>query len=242
MSPLVWDLAHIANQEEQWLLRAVGGREALRPDIDPLYDAFEHPRAARPSLPLLAPREARTYAAEVRGRVLDVLDGARLEGDPLLSAGFAFGMVAQHEQQHDETMLVTHQLRRGPPRSPRRPRRPPRRTPPGCPPRCWCRAGRSPWVSPTATSRGRWTTSGPRTSASYRTSSSTRCPSPAGRTAASSRTAATATRAGGHPPGGRTCGSTACTPRCSGGGRATGGCAAGSASSNRSRTTNRCCT
>ena len=28
-------------------------------------------------------------------------------------AGFAFGMVAQHEQQHDETMLITHQLRRG---------------------------------------------------------------------------------------------------------------------------------
>ncbi|OII60220.1 sulfatase-modifying factor 1 [Streptomyces sp. CC53] len=113
MSPLVWDLAHIANQEELWLLRAVGGREALRPDIDPLYDAFEHPRAARPSLPLLAPREARTYAAEVRGRVLDLLGGARLEGDPLLSAAFAFGMVAQHEQQHDETMLITHQLRRG---------------------------------------------------------------------------------------------------------------------------------
>ena len=25
MSPLVWDLAHIANQEELWLLRNVGG-------------------------------------------------------------------------------------------------------------------------------------------------------------------------------------------------------------------------
>lgn len=55
MSPLVWDLAHIGNQEEQWLWRAVAGREALRPEIDSLYDAFEHPRATRPSLPLLAP-------------------------------------------------------------------------------------------------------------------------------------------------------------------------------------------
>ena len=43
MSPLVWDLAHIANQEELWLLRAVGGREPMHPEIDPLYDAFEHP-------------------------------------------------------------------------------------------------------------------------------------------------------------------------------------------------------
>ena len=36
MSPLVWDLAHIANQEELWLLREVGGREAMHPEIDPL--------------------------------------------------------------------------------------------------------------------------------------------------------------------------------------------------------------
>ncbi|MFE0190153.1 ergothioneine biosynthesis protein EgtB [Streptomyces sp. NPDC058989] len=115
MSPLVWDLAHIGNQEEQWLLRTVGGRDALRPDIDSVYDAFEHPRAERPSLPLLAPDEAHGYVAEVRGRVLDILETAPLHGGPLLDAGFAFGMIAQHEQQHDETMLITHQLRAGPP-------------------------------------------------------------------------------------------------------------------------------
>ncbi|KUJ69036.1 sulfatase-modifying factor 1 [Streptomyces albus subsp. albus] len=114
MSPLVWDLAHIGNQEEQWLLRAVGGCAALRPEIDGIYDAFEHPRAERPSLPLLPPDEARRYAAEVRGRVLDVLERNPLRGAPLVDAAFAFGMIAQHEQQHDETMLITHQLRRGP--------------------------------------------------------------------------------------------------------------------------------
>ncbi|WP_411074849.1 ergothioneine biosynthesis protein EgtB [Streptomyces sp. cmx-4-7] len=115
MSPLVWDLAHIGNQEEQWLWRGVAGHDALRPEIDSLYDAFEHPRAERPSLPLLAPAEARAYAADVRLRVLDVLERAPLEGRPLVDAGFVFGMVAQHEQQHDETMLITHQLRKGPP-------------------------------------------------------------------------------------------------------------------------------
>ncbi|WP_244217547.1 ergothioneine biosynthesis protein EgtB [Streptomyces carpinensis] len=114
MSPLVWDLAHIGNQEELWLLRTVGGREAMRPEIDNLYDAFEHPRAERPSLPLLAPDEARTYATEVRGRVMDVLESTAFHGTRLTEAGFAFGMIAQHEQQHDETMLITHQLRRGP--------------------------------------------------------------------------------------------------------------------------------
>ncbi|MFF0473604.1 ergothioneine biosynthesis protein EgtB [Streptomyces sp. NPDC004284] len=114
MSPLVWDLAHVGNQEEQWLWRAVAGREALRPEIDSLYDAFQHPRATRPSLPLLSPGEARVYVADVRLRVLDVLERTPLEGRPLLDAGFAFGMIAQHEQQHDETMLITHQLRKGP--------------------------------------------------------------------------------------------------------------------------------
>ncbi|WP_225627472.1 ergothioneine biosynthesis protein EgtB [Streptomyces werraensis] len=115
MSPLVWDLAHIGNQEEQWLLRAVAGQEAIRPEIDSLYDAFEHPRAERPQLPLLAPADARTYAADVRARALDVLERAAFHGTRLTEAGFAFGMIAQHEQQHDETMLVTHQLRTGPP-------------------------------------------------------------------------------------------------------------------------------
>ena len=115
MSPLVWDLAHVANQEELWLLREVGGRDPMHPEIDPLYDAFEHPRAERPALPLLPPAEARAYAHEVRGRVLDLVDAATFGGTPLLTGAFAFGMIAQHEQQHDETMLITHQIRAGAP-------------------------------------------------------------------------------------------------------------------------------
>jgi len=113
MSPLVWDLAHVGNQEELWLVRDVGGRAPVRRDIDELYDAFKHPRADRPALPLLGPAEARHYVREVRDKVLDVLDHSPLEGRPLLEQAFAFGMVAQHEQQHDETMLATHQLRTG---------------------------------------------------------------------------------------------------------------------------------
>jgi iron(II)-dependent oxidoreductase len=115
MSPLVWDLAHVANQEELWLLRGVGGREPMHPEIDPLYNAFEHPRAKRPDLPLLPPAQARSYAGEVRGRVLDLLERVSFTNGPLVRHGFAFGMIAQHEQQHDETMLATHQLRQGSP-------------------------------------------------------------------------------------------------------------------------------
>ncbi|WP_411093376.1 ergothioneine biosynthesis protein EgtB [Streptomyces sp. 049-1] len=117
MSPLVWDLAHIGNQEEQWLVREAGGLPALRPDLDVLYDAFRHSRADRPSLPLLGPAQARAYVRAVRERTWEVLEAADVSPDnpdSLLADGFVFGMLAQHEQQHDETMLATHQLRLGP--------------------------------------------------------------------------------------------------------------------------------
>ncbi len=115
MSPLVWDLAHIGSQEELWLVRDVGGREPLRPEIDGLYDAFQHSRASRVELPLLTPSETRAYVAEVRDKALDALDRTPLTGHRLVEQGFAFGMIVQHEQQHDETMLATHQLRSGDP-------------------------------------------------------------------------------------------------------------------------------
>jgi len=117
MSPLVWDLAHIGNQEELWLLRRLDGRPGLLPDgIDDLYDAFRHARHDRPALPLLNPDQSRHYVREVRARVDELLAKLPLDGpNPLSHNGFAFAMIAQHEQQHVETMLATHQLRAGEP-------------------------------------------------------------------------------------------------------------------------------
>jgi len=113
MSPLVWDLAHVGNYEEQWLLGAVVERRVAA-DLDGVYDAFRNPRADRPELPLLGPEPARTYVADVREQVLDVLDAVELDGVPLLTDGFVYGMVVQHEHQHDETMTATLQLRGAP--------------------------------------------------------------------------------------------------------------------------------
>ena len=113
MSPLAWDLAHVGNYEELWLLRAVTGAPPIDGSLDSLYDAFRHPRKNRPSLPLLAPPAARRYIADVRGRVLDSLEDLELDANgsmPLTESGFVYGMVIQHEHQHDETMLATVQL------------------------------------------------------------------------------------------------------------------------------------
>ena len=115
MSPLVWDLAHVGHYEELWLLRAVARTQPIDPAHDDIYDAFRHARRERAKLAILGPAEARRHIAMVRGRVLDVLDRVELDpAVPLLHEGFVYGMVAQHEQQHDETMLATLQLMASP--------------------------------------------------------------------------------------------------------------------------------
>ena len=75
-------------------------------------------------------------------------------------------MIAQHEQQHDETMLATHQLRSGPAGARPRPTAGPAAASTGCRPKSWSPAARSRWAPPP--SRGRWTTNGPRTGATCR--------------------------------------------------------------------------
>ncbi|HEX2211960.1 MAG TPA: ergothioneine biosynthesis protein EgtB [Mycobacterium sp.] len=112
MSPLVWDLAHIGQQEELWLLREGNPDRPgmLAPDVERLYDAFVNSRSSRANLPLLPPSDARTYCGTVRNRVLDRLD-ALPDDDP----GFTFALVISHENQHDETMLQALNLRSGPP-------------------------------------------------------------------------------------------------------------------------------
>ncbi|MFZ6005365.1 MAG: ergothioneine biosynthesis protein EgtB [Actinomycetota bacterium] len=112
MSPMVWDMAHVANYEDLWLVRAVGGGP-VRDDLDDLYDAFKQPRSVREALPLLSPAEARSYGDEVRERALEILrlaDVSAESPDPLLRHGFVHHMVVQHEHQHAETLMAAVQL------------------------------------------------------------------------------------------------------------------------------------
>jgi gamma-glutamyl hercynylcysteine S-oxide synthase len=114
MSPLAWDLAHTGHFEELWLLRTIAGERVSEGRFDRVYDAFEAPRAERPGLDLLSPAEARAYIDDVRSRVLEVLDEIELDPDnALLRDAFVYGLVIQHEYQHQETILATLQLRDG---------------------------------------------------------------------------------------------------------------------------------
>ena len=77
MSPLVWDLAHIAAYEELWLVHRHGGQPLSRPELAAMYDAFETPRAVRGDLPLLDRAQALEYLADVRERALGALGERR---------------------------------------------------------------------------------------------------------------------------------------------------------------------
>ncbi|MEX2253738.1 MAG: DinB family protein, partial [Thermoleophilaceae bacterium] len=112
MSPLVWDLGHIAAFEDLWACQRGAGIEPIRPELMRVYDAEETPRADRGELPYLRHAEAREYMDAVRERALEVLEDADLspEGDRLNTGGFVWEMLVQHEHQHNETMLQTLQL------------------------------------------------------------------------------------------------------------------------------------
>ncbi len=101
MSPLVWDLAHIAAYEDLWIGHRLGGGELLRPELAGTYDAFETPRAARADAELLDPAQARDYLRAVRERTVEVLQRTGT-GD-----GVICEMVLRHELQHCETMRQT---------------------------------------------------------------------------------------------------------------------------------------
>ncbi len=115
MSPIVWDLAHIGNFEEQWIERAchVASEDAAeRARRDHLYDATRHPRRSRASLPLPSRAEAVAFLARVRQRTRVVLSTADFAAthDPLHADAYVVWMLAQHEAQHQETILQTIQL------------------------------------------------------------------------------------------------------------------------------------
>jgi gamma-glutamyl hercynylcysteine S-oxide synthase len=120
MSPVIWDLGHIAHFEELWLGRNLDG-EIEFSEMPGLFNPFDHPRRERGELPL--PSLANTLALlhDVRDRVFERLERRGLdESRPLERDGYVYRMVAQHEYQHNETILQTLQLKRGAPyRAPR---------------------------------------------------------------------------------------------------------------------------
>ncbi|HZE08138.1 MAG TPA: ergothioneine biosynthesis protein EgtB [Gemmatimonadaceae bacterium] len=132
MSPIIWDVGHIAHFEELWLTQNLDGPIEFS-EMPGLYNPFEHPRATRASLALPTLAQMMGRLEEIRRRVLDRLDAIEWNDEnPLLNGGYVYYMVLQHEYQHNETILQTLQLKKGEPyRAPRSVAFPRRPVPPG---------------------------------------------------------------------------------------------------------------
>jgi iron(II)-dependent oxidoreductase len=112
MGPILWDLGHIAAFEKLWLVDAVDG---WRPDagggMPPLFDAAVHARSIRGELELPCRDDCQEELKRVRQAALERLHTALGADDPLVSHGFVWNMVAQHESWHIETILAALNLR-----------------------------------------------------------------------------------------------------------------------------------
>src|SRR5690349_19615893 len=122
MSPVVWDLGHIATFEDLWLAQNAFGVPPLREGLGFVYDPFTAPRSERGELPYLRSADCFGYMEAVRARTAELLASADLspDGGPLLAGGFVYEMILRHEQQHTETILQTLQTMDGGTYSPRR--------------------------------------------------------------------------------------------------------------------------
>ncbi|HSL81980.1 MAG TPA: ergothioneine biosynthesis protein EgtB, partial [Thermoanaerobaculia bacterium] len=128
LSPMVWDLGHVANFEELWLVQRAAGRTPIEDAYGPMFDAMLNPRKDRERLPLPDHQTLFEYLGRVRERSLETLERWAERGsggDRLLAGGFAFELVAQHEEQHQETILQALQTMDDPPYVPALRRNPP---------------------------------------------------------------------------------------------------------------------
>ncbi len=113
MSPIIWDLGHIAHFEELWLTQNLDGPIRFV-EMPGMFNPNEHPRATRDQLDLPSLERCRELMQEIRGRVSRRLESADLRSGPELARdGFVYYLVAQHEVQHNETILQTLQLKKG---------------------------------------------------------------------------------------------------------------------------------
>ena len=111
LSPMVWDLGHIGNFEELWLGQRLAGRPPVADGFQRMFDPVANPRPTREALPLPTGEELLGYLARVREGSLETLAAGLDGGDPtLVAAGYVYEMVAEHEEQHQETLLQCMQV------------------------------------------------------------------------------------------------------------------------------------
>src|SRR2546423_8639674 len=104
-SPLGWHLGHIGVTESFWILQQCRQDPTLSAAYDRFFTPTDNPKPNRMNLP--SRMAILDYLHTVRERVVAFLGTVDLTAaHPLLNAGGIFNMLLQHEEQHNETMLL----------------------------------------------------------------------------------------------------------------------------------------
>ncbi|MGH9382562.1 MAG: ergothioneine biosynthesis protein EgtB, partial [Thermoanaerobaculia bacterium] len=119
LSPMVWDLGHMACFEDTWIRGRLAGKPLLEPELAQLFDPAANPRPTRATLPVPNGEALSDYMRRVREETLRVLGEQDFAGGPELARdGYVFELVAEHEEQHQETLLQLLQMLEEPPYRP----------------------------------------------------------------------------------------------------------------------------
>ena len=95
MSPIIWDVGHIAHFEELWLTQNLDG-EIEFSEMPGMYNPFEHPRATRASLALPTLAQMTKRLREIRSRVFDRLESLEWNySNPLLRDGYVYNKIGR---------------------------------------------------------------------------------------------------------------------------------------------------
>lgn len=108
-SPIGWHLGHIGVTESYWILQRCKQEPSLSVAYDRFFSPTDNPKPHRVHLP--ARQEILTYLQLVRERVFAFLEQIDFSCDhPLLKEAHIFQMLLQHEEQHNETILLIQQM------------------------------------------------------------------------------------------------------------------------------------
>src|SRR5678816_4552049 len=92
MSPIIWDLGHIAHFEQLWLVRNLEGPVEFG-EMPGMFNPFENPRRVRGTLRPPSLAVCRELMAVIRSAVLERMSDVTLDGaNELLRDGYVYEM------------------------------------------------------------------------------------------------------------------------------------------------------
>ncbi|NOT55948.1 MAG: ergothioneine biosynthesis protein EgtB [Deltaproteobacteria bacterium] len=108
-SPVGWHLGHIGVTEGYWILQQCKGEASRSAFYDSFFTPTDNPKPNRVHLPTRA--EILDYLASIQESVFAFLENTEFPAaHPLLGDANIFNMLLQHEEQHNETILMILRL------------------------------------------------------------------------------------------------------------------------------------